>query len=151
MNEAHIHLLVNHFPIIVPIIGILIMLGGLYFRSETVKRTAYAVFILGAILTIPAIVSGEGAEEVVERIQGIDKSFIKTHEDMADIFAVLSYILGGVSVFGLWASIKRKSFSKTLAIITILFSLIVLFFATKTGTSGGEIRHTEIRTGNQNS
>lgn len=149
MNEAHVHLLVNHFPIIVPIIGILIMLGGLYFRSETIKKTAYAVFILGAILTVPASVTGEGAEEVVEHIQGIEESFIKTHEDVADIFAVLSYILGGISVIGLWASIKQKRFSNTLALITILFSLIVLFFAAKTGTTGGEIRHTEIRTVSQ--
>lgn len=145
MNEAHVHLLVNHFPIIMPIIGLLVMLGGLYFRSENIKRTAYVIFILGAILTIPAFVSGEGAEDVVEQIQGIDKNFIEPHEEVADTFAVLSYILGGVSVFGLWASIKQKSFSNTLAIVTILFSLIVLFFAAKTGTTGGEIRHTEIR------
>ena len=149
MNEAHVHLLINHFPIIVPIIGLLVMIGGFYFRSEIVKRTAYVIFILGAILTIPAFVTGGGAEDVVKQIQGVEKSFIETHEEIADIFAVLSYILGGVSVFGLWASIKQKSFSNTLAVITILFSLIVLFFAAKTGTTGGEIRHTEIRTGNQ--
>jgi uncharacterized membrane protein len=145
MNEAHFHLMVNHFPIIAPIIGILVMLGGYYFRSEVIKRTAYGIFIIGAILAIPAFVSGEGAEEIVERIPGINKSFIETHEEIADIFAVLSYILGGISILGIWASIKHKSFSKTLSIITILFSLIVVFFAARTGTSGGEIIHTEIR------
>lgn len=149
MNEAHVHLLVNHFSIIAPIIGLLVMLGGLYFRSESIKRTAYFIFIFGAILTIPAFTTGEGAEDVVKQIQGVDEGFIETHEEVADVFAVLSYILGGISVFGIWASIKQRSFSNTLAIITILFSLIVLFFAAKTGTTGGEIRHTEIRTGNQ--
>lgn len=148
MNEAHVHLLVNHFPIIVPIIGLLIMLSGLYLRSETIKRTAYVVFVLGAVFTIPAFATGEGAEEVVEHIQGIDESFIKTHEETADVFAVLSYVLGGISIFGAWASIKQKSFSNTLVVCTIFFSLVVLFFAAKTGTTGGEIRHTEIRTGN---
>jgi uncharacterized membrane protein len=149
MNEAHIHLLVNHFPIISPIIGLLVMLGGFYFRSETIKRTAYIIFVFGAISTIPAFFTGEGAEEVVEKIHGIDESIIKTHEEIADIFTVLSYILGGVSVIGLWANIKQKRFSNSLAIITIFFSLIVLFFAAKTGTTGGEIRHTEIRTVNR--
>lgn len=149
MNEAHVHLLVNHFPIIVPIIGLLVMLGGLYFRSESIKRTAYVIFIVGAMLTIPAFVTGEGAEDIVKQIQGIDKIFIEPHEEVAETFAVLSYVLGGISVFGLWANIKQKSSSNALIIITILFSLIVLFFAAKTGTTGGEIRHTEIRTGNQ--
>ncbi len=145
MNEAHFHLMVNHFPIIAPIIGILVMLSGFYFHSETIKRIAYGIFIVGAILAIPAFLSGEGAEETVERIQGIDKSFIKTHEEIADTFALLSYILGGISILGIWASIKQKSFSHTLSIIAILFSLIVVFFAARTGTSGGEIMHTEIR------
>jgi hypothetical protein len=78
-------------------------------------------------LTIPAFATGGGAEDVVKQIQGIDKSFIETHEEMADVFAVLSYILGGVSVFGLWASIKQRTFSNTLAVITILFSLSVCY------------------------
>ncbi len=145
MNEAHFHLMINHFPIIAPIIGLLIMLGSFYFRSETVRRTAYFVLILGAILTFPTSLSGEGAEEVVERIQEVDKSFIETHEDAAGVFSVLSYILGAISIFGIWSSVKQKRFSTTVAIITILFSLIVVFFAARTATSGGEFRHTEIR------
>ena len=151
MNEAHLHLMINHFPIILPIIGLLILLGGLYFHSETIKRTAYVIFVFGAISTIAAIVSGGAAEDVVEHIQGIDKTFIETHEETADVFAVLSYILGAISVVGLWASITQRRFSNTLAIITMFFCLIVLFFAARTATTGGEIRHTEIRAGNEGS
>lgn len=147
MNEAHFHLMVNHFPIIAPIIAILVMLAGFYFRSETIKRTAYGIFIVGAILAIPAFTSGGDAEEIVERIPGIDESLIETHEEIADTFAVLSYILGGISILGIWASIKQKSFSRALPIIAILFSVIVVFFAARTASSGGEIMHKEIRKG----
>lgn len=34
MNDAHWHLLLNHLPIIFPVIGFLIMLGGFIFKSE---------------------------------------------------------------------------------------------------------------------
>jgi hypothetical protein len=64
MNQAHLHLLANHFPIIIPVVGLLVMIGGFIFRSEMVKRTSFAIFILGAICTIPAFFTGEGAEEV---------------------------------------------------------------------------------------
>ena len=73
MNEAHLHLTFNHLPLIAPIIALLIMIGGILLKSEVIKRTAYAIFILGAIMTIPAFVSGEGAEEIAEELQGVDR------------------------------------------------------------------------------
>ena len=145
MNEAHWHLALNHLPIIIPIVGLLIMIGGILFKSEIIKRTAYCIFILGAITAIVAMSTGEGAEEVVEGIQGIDERFIEEHEETAEVFATLLYILGGLSVIGLWANWKKKSFSKTISFVTIAFTLIVFFYAKQTGTTGGEIRHTEIR------
>jgi hypothetical protein len=60
---------------------------------------------------------------------------------------LLSYILGGISLLGLWASFKEKTFSGLVAIVTLVFAIVVLFFAKQTGTSGGVIRHTEIRSG----
>ena len=145
MNQAHLHLLFNHLPIIVPIVGVAVMAGGLIFRSEVIKRTAYFIFILGALCAIPAFATGEGAEEVVEDLQGISHDLIHEHEESAEAFAILSYVLGGIALIGLWANIKKKSFATILSYITLCFCLLVLFFAKQTGTSGGEIRHSEIR------
>ena len=146
MNEAHWHLALSHLPIIIPLLGLLIMVGGLLVKSEILKRAAYSVFILGALTAIAAFSTGEGAEEVVEGIQGIDEQFIEIHEETAEIFSTLLYILGGLSLIGLWANWKKKPFSKIISIVTISFAFIVLFYAKQTGTTGGEIRHTEIRT-----
>ena len=148
MNDAHWHLVVNHLPIIFPIVGVIVMITGLISKSEAVKRTAFMIFILGAFGAIAALSTGEGAEEVVENIKGIQESYIKSHEETAEIFAILSYVLGGISLIGLWASFKQKTFSNIIVIVSLLFALVVLFFAEKTGTTGGEIRHTEIRNGN---
>lgn len=145
MNQAHFHLVVNHLPIIIPIIGLIIMISGFILQSEIVKRTAYGIFILGALCIIPALATGEGAEEIVENIPNISKSYIKQHEEMAETFAISSYILGGLSLIGLWANIKQKKNSPIISICTIILAIVVLFFAKQTGTSGGKIRHTEIR------
>ena len=146
MNDAHIHMIFNHLPIIIPIIGVLILVGGFITRSEIVKRTAFLIFILGAIFTIPAFSSGEGAEEVVEEIgTKIDHHFIHEHEELAETFALLSYALGFISIVALWANFTKKSFANIIALAVLLLSFVVIFFAQQTGTSGGEIRHTEIR------
>lgn len=148
MNGAHWHLVVNHLPIIFPIVGVIVMITGLISKSEAVKRTAFMIFILGALAAIAAMNTGEGAEEVVEKINGVTENVIESHEETAETFAILSYILGGISLLGLWASFKQKSFSSIISIATLIFAFVVLFFAKQTGTTGGEIRHTEIRNGN---
>lgn len=148
MNGAHWHLVVNHLPIIFPIVGVILMVTGLVSKSETVKRTAFMIFTLGAFAAIAAISTGEGAEEIVENIKGIQENYIKSHEETAETFAILSYVLGGISLLGLWASFKKKTFSNIIVIVSLLFAVAVLFFAKQTGTTGGEIRHTEIRNEN---
>lgn len=147
MNQAHVHLAINHLPIILPIAGVLIVIGGIIFRSELVKRMGFFLFIVGAIATLPSMNSGEGAEEIAENIAGVTEDFIHEHEEKAEVFAIFSYILGALSLFGIWASWKTKSYSKILSFAIVLFAGIVLFLGKQTGTSGGEIRHTEIRTG----
>lgn len=148
MNDAHYHLILNHLPIVIPVVGLLVMIGGYVFRSDIVKRTALLIFVLGAMVTIPAFFTGEGAEEVVEQLQGVDDKFIEPHEEAAEIFAISSYMLGVVSLFGLWANYKKRSFSGVISVLVTLFAIVVLFFAQQTGTTGGEIRHTEIRPNN---
>lgn len=148
MNGAHWHLVVNHLPIIFPIVGVIVMVTGLISKSEAVKRTAFMIFIFGAIAAIAAMSTGEGAEEVVEKISGATENYIESHEETAETFAILSYILGGISLLGLWGSFKQKTFSSIISIGTLVFAFVVLFFAKQTGTTGGEIRHTEIRSRN---
>ncbi|MBK7232952.1 MAG: hypothetical protein IPH93_12000 [Saprospiraceae bacterium] len=148
MNLAHWHLVVNHLPIIFPLVGVIIMVTGLISKSEAIKRTAFMIFILGALAAIVAMSTGEGAEEVAEKISGVAENYIESHEKTAETFAILSYILAGISLLGLWASFKQKTFSSIISIGTLFFAFVVLFFAKQTGTTGGEIRHTEIRSGN---
>jgi uncharacterized membrane protein len=148
MNLAHWHLMVNHLPIIFPLVGVIVMITGFFAKSEAVKRTALMIFIIGALATIVAMTTGEGAEEVVSTIAGVTENYIESHEETAETFALLSYLLGGASLLGFWASFKEKTFSSSVTIGVLVFAVIVLFFAKQTGTTGGEIRHTEIRSGN---
>lgn len=147
MNSAHLHLIFNHFPIIIPIIGILVMIAGFIFRSAILKRTAFGLFILGALFTLPAFGTGEDAEEVIEDLPGVEEKYIEEHEEAAETFAYLSYGLGVLSLFGIWASWKETSYSNIFTVIVLFFALVVLAFAKETGTTGGEIRHPEIREG----
>jgi len=147
MNDAHLHLAFNHLPVIIPIVGLLIMIGGVLLKSDVIKRTAYAVFILGGLATIPAFTTGEGAEEIAEHLPGVTHHIIHEHEEVAETFALLSYLLGGISLIGLWANWKKKSLSTVSTYLTLALGILVIVTARKTATTGGEVRHTEIRDG----
>lgn len=41
MNEAHFHLVVNHLPIIFPIVGVIVWLTGFFSKSEAVKHILF--------------------------------------------------------------------------------------------------------------
>lgn len=145
MNEAHLHLVVNHLPIMFPLVAVIVLITGLLSKSVAVQRTAFMLFAIGAITTALAMSTGEGAEDIVEKIRGVNKDYIETHEEEAETFAVLSYILGGVSLLGFWVSVKRTKALAAFSYLLLALSCVVLFFAQQTATTGGEIRHTEIR------
>ena len=144
MNQAHLHLLITHLPIFGSIIGALVLVYGLWTKSNHTKNAAYFIFIISAIGTGVAYLTGEGAEDAVEHIQGVTKNLIEIHEDAA-LYALISLIvLGGMSVIALIMSRFKTSFIKSTSTIILLFSLISFGLVARTGYLGGQIRHTEI-------
>ena len=145
MNGAHSHLLVNHIPIIAPFVGLLVLIAAMVMKSEVVKRTAFAIVVLGAISSFPAGVTGESAEEYLEEISDADHVLIHEHEEAAEVFITFSYLSGALAAFAFWASYKEKTYAKFLPLVVLVILLAVLFTSYNTGVTGGEIIHTEIR------
>lgn len=146
MNDAHLHLVVNHFPIIVTFLGLGILVVGMFLKNNSVKNTAYVLFVVAALFALASMATGEGAEELVEDMPGIGKKIIHKHEELAEKLALLLYATGLFSLLSLYTSIKKNKFAKKLSYVTLVLALAASFLATRVGNSGGEIRHTEIRT-----
>ena len=49
MNEAHLHLIINHFPIVGLFIGIIILAVGIGFKFDNSKRTGLLI-IIGSVI-----------------------------------------------------------------------------------------------------
>lgn len=147
MNDAHLHLLVNHLPIIGTLFGLGILIAGLVSKNNAVKNVAYVLFIVAAIFAKVSMSTGEGAEELVEDMPNIGKEIIHEHEEMAEKLAIVLYALGVIALLGLYTNIKNHSKAKLISFLVLAIAAVALFLAQQTGTSGGEIRHTEIRSG----
>jgi glucan phosphoethanolaminetransferase (alkaline phosphatase superfamily) len=145
MNEAHFHLLVNHLPIVGILIGFFVLITGFLLKKTEVKVTALGIFVFSALASVAAFYSGDGAEEIVERIPGISETLINQHEESAELFFTGMLILGAISLVTMFLEIKKSKFSGFGFILVFLLAIATGVLAKNVGTSGGEIRHTEIR------
>lgn len=127
------------------LIGALILIVGMFLKNPAVRLTALGVLVFGAITSMFAFYSGEGAEEVVEHLPGISEARIHTHEEQAETFFTMTLILGVVALLAFIAELKKSTYAKYLVMVSLLGSLACVVMAKYVGTSGGEIRHTEIR------
>lgn len=146
MNAAQIHLALNHVPLFLSLIGGGILLLGMIRKNESFKNLSLYFLIAAALFTIPVFLTGEGTEELVEHLPGVNENAIEEHEEMAKISLIIIGIMGGLALIGLF--IKNKA-----SMIRILFSGLVLLslgsFITMAQTAhlGGLIRHSEIQSG----
>jgi len=147
MTDAHYHLVVNHFPIIGTIFGFGILLAGIFFKNNTVKNVSYVLFIVSAVFAALSMATGEDAEHVVKNMPDIGKQIIHTHEEIAEKLALVLYVLGVVSLLGLYTNLKNHSKASLISFLALVIAAVGVFLAQQVGTSGGEIRHTEIRNG----
>jgi uncharacterized membrane protein len=145
MNDAHLHMVVNHFPIIGTILGLGILIGGLIFKNNSIKNTAYCLFIVAALFSFASMNTGEGAEEIAEKLPDVTDQIIHEHEEAAEKLALVLYFLGAISIVGLYLNVKQNAKANIVSFVALVVAAVGVFLAQQTGTTGGEIRHTEIR------
>ena len=147
MSQVHLHLLITHLPVFGSILGALVLVYALWSKSDHTKAAAYLLFIISGIGAGIAYLTGEGAEEAVEDLQGVSENMIKQHEVFAMYALVALIVLGITSLIALFLTYKKSKFTRSAAIITLFVSLIGFSLVARTGYLGGQIRHTEIGNG----
>ncbi len=145
MNDAHLHLLVNHFPIIGTIFALGILIAGIVFKNNAVKNTAFVLLMVSAVFGFASMSTGEGAEELVEKLPTVGHDIIHEHEELAEKFILVLYVTGAFALLSLIATVKNHSKAKLFTWVTLLLAIVSAVLVKEVGTSGGEVRHTEIR------
>lgn len=141
MNEAHLHLLLNHTPILGSLFGLLVLAVGVATGSNPVIRTGLFTLLGAALLCLPTQLTGEGAEEVVEKLPGISHQLIQAHEEAAELGFWALELTG---VFALLALLRPQR-EQLFILLTLAGALISFALLARAGNLGGQIRHTEIR------
>lgn len=145
ISWVHIHLLLNHFPIVGSIFGLLLLIYAWYKNSEDLKEASYWSFLIVAIITIFVFIAGEHAEEVVETFPNVTPSLIEHHEEAAKQALIALELLGVTSLVGIILFRGDKITPNWFLLTTLGLALIATTVVSLTGLLGGVIRHTEAR------
>jgi len=146
VNYAHLHLLLNHIPVIGSIIAIGLFLMSFFGKNEDLRRSSYILFATVALFTIPTFMTGFAAVGMVKG-PGVD-DLIRRHQGSALLSIWFMMILGTLALIGLWQSQTTKHPPRWNVIAVLIFSLLTVGLISRTSNTGGDIRHPEDRPGN---
>ncbi len=144
MNAAHLHLMINHLPVLGTVFGLLLLAAGTWRKSEELKRAALATFVLVALAAIATYLTGEPAEDVAKKGANFAGAFFEKHEDLAGAAMAGSVVIGVAALFGLvWYQGPRlmKPWFGTLVLVA---ALVVTGLMAYTAYLGGRIGHPEL-------
>ena len=147
MNWAHVHLIINHIPVIGIGLLILLFIVAMVRKNKGLITVALAFIILISLATIPVYLTGEPAEEVVEDMPGISEELIEEHEEQAEIAFIFVEVAGGLALITLIARRYSDKLGQRLVILTLLVLIVSGGLIGWTANLGGKIHHEEIRSG----
>lgn len=147
LSAVHLHLMLNHIPVLGTIFVLAVLAWGLFRRSREVTTLALGLAVLLAIATVPAYLTGEPAEHLVEHESWFPKDLAHDHEESGET-TFIAVIATGVVALGALALRRgdrhRLAWLPTLVALGLLVSFAL---AARTALLGGQIRHQEVRPG----
>ena len=144
MNAAQAHLLVNHLPLFTAVIGCALMGAGLWRKKSELIIAAHILLIVAGVGTLAAVLTGEGAEEIVEDLAGVSGSIIHEHEEAGELARWFGLALAGFSLFVLLARRRMTLVRRWGNQVTLALGILVTVLVGWTAYLGGPIRHPEI-------
>jgi len=145
MTWAHLHLALNHVPVIGLPIAVLLLAWAQLRRSVELTRASFGLLVLLAVITVVVQLTGEPAEDLVEGLPGVLESMIEKHEEAALIGTLGMSALGFLALFGWWRYRAGRSVARWYPTLILVGGLLLSGYFGWVANLGGQIRHSEIR------
>jgi hypothetical protein len=151
LSPLHLHLMLNHLPVLGPVFVAVVLGWGFARRSRASVRFGLWLTVLLALATIPVELTGEPAEEQLRRFDPrVERRVIHEHEESGErgFYAILA--TGAVAALALWATRRPRGAHGAeprgpLPLVVLGCLLVSFALFAYAALLGGRIRHTELR------
>lgn len=144
MNWPYIHTLINHFPIILTVVGAAVLLAALIWRNRGLWLYAVATLTLSGLSAYPAHFTGDQAAHSVRTTWYVVRAMVEKHDESAGPALVSLLIMGLIAAYTWWRMLKREPGLLPpvwLRTLLALATAAALAFTTYAAYLGGQIVH----------
>jgi len=147
MNSAQLHLFFSHFPIVGLAFAVLVTLYAVFNKTPALARLSLWFYVVLGVFALLAYLTGDDAGKIVQTYPGITEDVIEPHENMALFFFIGLMITSVLALTGLYMSKTKETVLKRFTVILLIGGILLGILAGITGSTGGAIRHPEIKQG----
>ncbi len=133
LDWPHAHLLINHFPIILAVMGAVAVITALIMRYHGVWQYGVASLFFMGLSAWPTVFTGEHADEALNDPWYIVRGSIDKHQDAAELAMWVMIATGVIAAYAWWRSLPRNNERRALP-VTWLRILVLLGALASLGT-----------------
>jgi uncharacterized membrane protein len=146
MSLVHLHLFLNHVPVIGTLVALFLFAAAIFLREAVSMRFALGFSVAIALVAVAVYFTGEPAEEAVEKLAGVSERIIEQHEEAAELSTIAMSMFGALALVALVIFRKRRM-PRWVGAAGFAGTIVLSALMGWTANLGGQIRHTEIRSG----
>ena len=147
MNQAHLHLIVNHVPIVGSLFAAVLLGVGVFRHHPDLTKAGLVAVLAAGLLCLPAQLTGEGAAAIAQNLPRVSRALIHNHAEAAELGFWVLETAAALALFGLLLLKNNSPKARLLSVLTLAAAVLSFGLLARAGNLGGQIRHTEIREG----
>lgn len=108
LTWPYVHLLINHFPVVLATMGFFAVVGALVTGKRGLWLYAMGTLTIAGLIIYPVHFSGDEASHAMRSVWYIKRDAVHVHDDSAGITMFLTLLVGAISAYGWWRALKRR-------------------------------------------
>ena len=141
MDERELHLVLNHFPVILSVMALLASLVAVARKSRAAWLYAAASLTIAGLFSYPTFLTGHGAHEVLEDLWYVKADSWHDHQEAAGYANVVLLIGGAFAAFVWWKLTRSKdaTIARWMEFVLIFACLMGATTVGRTAWLGGKV------------
>ena len=108
VDAAYLHLLVNHVPIILTVIGALAAVLAIVTRRRAIWLYALVSLTLSGVSAYPVMATGDAAKDIMKDRWYVTRDALEAHEEAGDFAMWVLLAMGAASGYAWWRMVRRE-------------------------------------------
>jgi len=145
MDWIHLHLALNHVPVLGTLFVCLLLVTAAVKRDESLKRLSLWWTVALMLISIPLKFTGDFAAEKPAKEPWFIETLVQVHEQAADQATAGIFLMGIAAILALVIARRARPVATWSLMLTLVVGLLTFALMARAANLGGQIRHTEIR------